>query len=70
MHKPTQGRAHQDANLLHMPSAVFNSLGIDGRDAFVLFSGLIKENECAGARTCVCVCVSICVCEVQRVWAQ
>lgn len=42
---------HRDANFLHMPSVVFNRLGIDGRYAFVLFSGLIKERE----RGCVCV---------------
>lgn len=54
-----QVEPHQGANFLHMPSVVFNRLGIDGRFAFVLFSGLIKANE----RACVCVwvCVSVSV---------
>lgn len=52
-----QVEPHQDTNFLHMPAVVFNRLGIDGRYAFVLFPGLIKENEC--------VCMCVCVCEVQ-----
>lgn len=52
--RSARGKRHTPGHLvffsLHIPSVVLNRLGIDGRYAFVLLSGLIKVNK-----TLVCV---------------